>query len=439
MVNTSYFSRFSRFFALTVCLFCLFTLNACVFIEKDPSTDPAESIPDTSSEETNETTPPDTKEEVITGSPMFSEVVYPNNADGAVSFVVDDGYQDTTLLISEQLLPKYDNLKISYALITNSLAELDSDYAPDGIEDYILDLNGNYEYFYTNRKNVDFWNDHLKENDYCEVLSHSYTHSMWGNDDNGGQQTVPVSGGTTTLTTARGAVTVELKGSQQIVRDLLGQSGNYFVMPGTGQANSAYYLSLLQSGQYYRGARTTNKVLNSRTAIKAPFSYIDAWMVTPLETASQWTDFIDDAVTAGNWACFCIHNILPDSADGWGHYIRQSDADTLFGHADGLAENGKLWIGTMSEVADYLQYWNASKPSAVCNEEKNLVRVSLNANEKVVDHQVTLTVKTAIPSDWSNGAKTADGTSLATVTENGTRFALVPVSSVIGYTDVIPA
>lgn len=420
-----------RFLTGILCLVCLFSLHSCIFVNNTQT-----ATTHTSSAEASDTLPPE--EEPFAGKPMTSEIVYPNNAKGAVSFVVDDGYQDTTLIISEQLLPKYENLRISYALIANSLAELDSDYGADGIEQYFFDINGNYEYFFTNRKNVNFWTEHLAENDYCEVLSHSYTHSMWGNDDNGGEQIVQTGNGTTTLVTAKGAVTVELKGSQQIVRDLLDQTGNYFVMPGTGQANSQYYLSLLQSGQYYRGARTTNKVINNRTSIKAPFSYIDSWMVTPSDTVSQWTDFIDEAVAGGNWACFCIHNIIPDNASTWGHYMLQSGADTLFGHADALAEQGDLWIGTMSEVADYLQYWNASTSSALYNEEQNLLRVSLHTDETVAEYDVTLTVKVALPNSWSNGVMTLDGEPLTTVTENGETFVLVPVSSAHGYTDLIP-
>ncbi len=441
MKTTSKFGKLCRLLSCVLCLSCLLGLSACISDGADTGTGSQSAPADNTTETESDTAQkaPEPQETVLVGTPLFAETVYPNNAAGAVSFVVDDGYQDTTRIISEQLLPKYDRLKISYALIANDLAELDSDYAADGIEDYFFDLNGNYEYFYTNRKNVNFWTEHLAENDYCEVLSHSYTHSMWGNNDDGGEQTVQTGNGTATLITARGAITAELKGSQQIVRQLLGQTGNYFVMPGTGQANSAYYLDLLQSGCYYRGARTTNKALNNRTAVKAPFSYIDAWMVTPSETASQWTDFIDSAVESGNWACFCIHNILPDDASKWGHYMLQSNADTLFGHANGLAEDGKLWIGTMSEVADYLQYRNASKVSAIHSEEQNRLRVTVTPDQAVANYQVTLTVKVQLPDSWSNGAATLDGESVATVTENGKIFALVSVSSANGYTDLIPS
>ena len=417
----------------------LFLATSCEFAGNSSETNATAARSDALSSE--DRAPETALSPILTGDPISAKMVYPNDAKGAVSFVVDDGYQDTASIISDELLPKYEHLRISYGLIANSLAELDSDYAKDGIEDYFLSPNGDYEYFFTNQKNVNFWNDHVsKNNDYCEILSHSYTHSMWGNDDQGGAQQVQVSGGGyTTLTTARGAVTVELKGAQQIVRDLLGQSSNYFVMPGTGQVNSSYYLNLLQSGQYYRGARTTNKRINIRSEIKAPFSYIDAWMVTPSETADQWTSFIDTAVKNGNWACFCIHNILENSSAGWGHYIYQSSADQLFGHANQLAESGSLWIGTMSEVADYLQYWNASSVSALYDRQQNAIGVSVAADETVADYSVNATVKVALPDHWTNGAKSADGTSLKTKAENGVTYALVTVSSASPSVVLLPA
>ena len=422
-------------------MLAILTAFSCVFITTScNSKDAPDQMTQGESSSAMAKTESETLAPIREGTPLDAMIVYPNDAKGAVSFVVDDGYQDTARIISDKLLPKYEHLRISYALIANSLAELDSDYGRDGIEEYFLSLDGSYEYFYQNQKNLAFWRNELTQKDYCEVVSHSYTHSMWGNDDNGGAQQVQVSGGAyTTLNTARGAVTVELKGAQQIVRDLLGQSGNYFVMPGTGQVNSAYYLNLLQSGQYYRGARTTNKRINPRGEMKAPFSYIDSWMVSATESADQWNDFIDTAVENGSWACFCIHNIMEDAATGWGHYIYESNADKMFGHANRLAEDGELWIGTMSEVGDYLQYRNASSVTALYDPQRNAIGVELRSDALVADYEVTATVKIALPDAWTQGAKASDGTPLQTKVENGVTYALVTIPSAAPSLILIPA
>ena len=438
--------RLLSFFTVVILFITAFT--SCYFIPTQPTETTLPQNGSDSTAPTDSTTPPATTENPtgtpgapFVGTSVYAKATYPKNAQGAVSFVVDDGYRDTATIISDRLLPKYDKLRISYALMANSLAELDSDYGIDGLEYYIKDQNGSYNYFFTNQSNLNFWKHQYADNgNYCEFLSHSYSHSMFGNDDNGGEQQVQTSNGLTTLITAKGTISAEVQGSQQIIHDLLNQESNYYVMPGTGQANSSYYLNMLESGAYYRGARTTNKVLNVKENIKAPFSYIDSWMVTPSEEASQWTQFIDNAVADGDWACFCIHNILEDSNPSpWGHYTLESKADELFGHADQLADEGKLWIGTMSEVADYLQYWNASTITALHNQETNIIRVSVTPDETVADYDVTLTVKVAVPQSWkSNSIKNASGTTLKTVEENGRLYVLVLVPAGTPYVDILP-
>jgi hypothetical protein len=78
-----------------------------------------------------------------------------------------------------------------------------------------------------------------------------------------------------------------------------------------------------------------------------------------------WTNYIDTAVEMKGWAAFCIHNIRPDTHDTRsGHYIYQSQADQLFGHAQRLSDEGKLWIATLSEGMIYANEWVASSVQA---------------------------------------------------------------------------
>lgn len=337
-----------------------------------------------------------------------ASIVYKDGADGIVTFVLDDGDHATADFVKEEMLHKYSALRVSYALITKKLATIQTN--ADKTE-YQKDENGKYIYT-KNESEISYWQTHLAANNYCEFLSHSWTHAKWGQNDDGGDQILTDYNGKETGTQAfpKGHITMELAASKQILMDEFGQTGQYFVKPGTGMKEYDFYLDLLTGGTIYEGARTTNKKLNDPDDIKGDFFHIDAYMVAATESPDAWNSFIDQAVSEGKWATFCIHNIVSDYAkDPTGHYILQKNADEMFAHANALSANGKLWIATMTEAANYLRLRNATTVSAeTYRDEKVTLKISTTLEGENFE-DIALTVKVAVPTGWSGTVNVTGG------------------------------
>lgn len=350
-----------------------------------------------------------------------ASVVWKDGAAGIVTFVLDDGNHATADFVREEMLHKYSALRVSYALITNRLATIKT---TDDKSEYAKTSDGKYIYT-VNAEEVAYWQTHLAANNYCDLLSHSWTHDKWGKNDDGGEQELTDYSGNKTGTKEfpKGHITMELAASKQLLVDLFGQTGQYFVKPGTGMKEYDFYLDLLTGGTIYEGARSTNKALNDPDSM-GDFLNINSWMVTATETPDQWNAFIDQAVAEGKWATFCIHNIVSDYAkDPSGHYIFQKNADAMFAHANALAASGDLWIATMTEAANYIRLRNATTVTAETYRED---RVTLNVSTTLEGEHfddIDLTVKVAVPNGWSGTVTVSNGMTAEVETDaNGACF-----------------
>ncbi len=340
-----------------------------------------------------------------------AEIVWRGGAAGVVTFVIDDGDHATADFVREEMLHKYSALRVSYALITNRLATIKT--TADGSA---YEMTEDNKYVYTvNEDEVAFWRSHLAANNYCELLSHSWTHDKWGENDDGGEQTLTDYDGkpTGTKTFPKGHITMELAASKQLLVELFSQDSRYFVMPGTGMKASDYYLNLLQGGSIYAGSRNTINELNDLSQFATKHSTINAYMIAASESPDAWNDFIDLAIKEGKWATFCIHKIVADYTPASGHYIYQKNADAMFAHANTLAAEGKLWIATMTEAADYARLRKAAtvKAETFRDESVSVTLTATNPESGIGEtfEGISLTVKVAVPAGWSGTVNASNG------------------------------
>ncbi len=388
-----------------------------------------------------------------------TQVVNKGGADATVTYVIDDGDQQTATFILEKMAPKYPSLTASFALVTNKLATLDIVTNPDGTKEYAKDENG----FYTYKKNESTWAfwEKAAQNKNFELVSHSHTHKYWGEDDNGGTFTYYNTAGEafTSENFPKGSVAKEFVASKQIIQDLdPTQSASVFVRSGlsAGGKNVDYsptFWDEIETSGAYIGARGTYTYPSTPKVMVNEFSNImvdkvklKSYMVQHYNTNPSvkttqadsgpaeclaagipyWTNYIDEAVKMKGWAAFCIHTIRPDTHDTRsGHYIFQSQADELFAYTEKLAAENKVWVAPLCEGMAYAVEWASAKSAAYIDGDK--ITVSLDDEAEGADFNVALTVKTALPAGKTSAS--VNGAALKTVTENGKLYA---------YVDVVP-
>ena len=398
-----------------------------------------------------------------------AEIVNKDGKDGAVFFVFDDGFQDTADLIATNILPKYDSIRLSYALNTSKIASLT--LSPDGYE-WVKDSNGKYKitpkantynsklegsiYNSTDFEYVyDFWKS-IAERDGVELLSHSHTHSEWGMEDyatvEDGKVKYP-----------NGNVTKELLASQQIIRDLCDEEALVYIKPGVGDCtgnDATYYHDLISKCGVYIGARGTGANAWRVAAAVNKFSdfgtvaqnfLIHSYAVkhhstqknpdgsetfTTVEDStneeciaagiSVWEEFINAAITDGGMTGFCIHSVVPDDSDTTSKWhIYESQLDALFAYAQNLSDEGKLWIPTITEATKYYTEWSSAKVEAKINGEES-VSVKLTHKEDMDIYNEALTVKVNVPRSWTSAVACEELLELHT-DEDGNKFVYVDV------------
>ena len=386
-----------------------------------------------------------------------SEVVNKGGADATVTYVIDDGDQATASFVVNEMAPKYPSLSASFAIVTNKLATLDIVKGEDGVLEYAKDENGFYTY--TKKDSVwSFW-ENVAKNKSFELVSHSYSHKYWGENDNGGTFDYYNTAGEkfTSESMPRGSVSKEFVASKQIIQDLdPSQRAVAFVRTGlsAGGKNVAYsdtfWDPIITSGAYV-GARgtytypdTPEKMVNEFSNIMVDKDKLKSYMVQHYNTNKAqkttqadsgpaeclaagipyWTDYIDTAVEMKGWAAFCIHTIRPDDYDTRsGHYIFESQADALFAYSENLAKENKVWVATLSEGMLYAIEWASARSEAYVKDGKLVVAVDDEAEGS--DFNLALTVKAELPAGKTSAA--LNGKALKTVSENGKIYVLVDV------------
>lgn len=405
-----------------------------------------------------------------------SEIVNKDGVGGVVTFVFDDGDRRTADIIVTDLLPKYKDVTVNFAIVTEALAKLvqsadGKEWLTDADGDYVYELVKNtydsslassefrlaeLEYVY------EFWNKVL-ECGRAELLSHSHTHLEWGSSDDvcyGGED------GQSIIYPA-GNVTKELKASAQILKELCNQKSLGYIKPGVGHCSGEkYYLDLIESCGIYIGARTTkttpwdfSQMVNYASFLEDLHNRFNIYAYAVQHYATQlaktedgsvgytteygdsiekcleagiplWTGYIDEAVKTGGWACFCLHLVVPDDVTtNAKHYIYESQLDMLFSHSQTLSDKGELWIASYSDAQKYYNEWASAEIKTTFNSDKS-VEVSITDGLDDTIYDMPLTVKVAVPKGWSSAEYSYRGETEELVlhkNDDGTQYVFVNV------------
>jgi hypothetical protein len=157
-------------------------------------------------------------------------------------------------------------------------------------------------------------------------------------------------------------------------------------------------------------------------------AYIISTSTNDPEMPASWKKHIDNAIAAGGgWSSFCIHAMTEDiNEDGQGgHKITWEQAEALFQYAVGKGDD--LWIATQTEATIYYHEWSSSKVTASYDSDGSKISVSLTDNEDDEIYDMALTVKVAVPGNWSSAS--VDGKDVAIRTDSdGSCFVYVDVA-----------
>jgi hypothetical protein len=374
--------------------------------------------------------------------------VVKDGKSGTVTYIFDDGDVPTGEYTAE-MLRDYENLKISYGLIGEKYATLETVYNEEtGKYEYVLDENGKYVYT-VNESAVAFWRALVAEfSDRIEYTSHTYTHDFAGFDDEGGTiQYVDTSGNIQTVTLPKGSASAELYANIQIFNDLFGEDALTVVEPGIpanrgdmiidGVLYRGYYayytellLKLYEEGLLV-GARGQGVTCDEEYII-TPDALADlevrfnmhAYSLRHTQTVESWKQYVDFATESGGWALVMLHRIYADDTVGVDHVIHTKESATreLFEYTN----RDDVWVTTLTEATKYYSEWATSTVSAEMGDGVIILTVTDTENNEVYDD--ALTVKVTVPTSWEfcivNGEEIK-----VTVADDGVRYI---------YVDVIP-
>ena len=370
-----------------------------------------------------------------------AQVVNKNGTDATVTFVIDDGEQQTASFAKSMLL-KYSGLSLSFAVKTKDLGTLKThDSNSDGIPEYVM-VDGKYTYE-VNQTNYAFWSDVLSVGR-SEIVSHTHTHTFWGLDDEGGKYTYVDNKNNIreSATMPVGNSTKEIYAAKQILEELF---GDYISINGTaislidagigvktgdvtidGVKYPTYktFFRELWEKAYQKGdiisirstfGATYDPNLDLSTKVVVPSKYgtmkerfntpgymVENYNANPEGVKNDdivnWTDYIDAAITMNGWAGFCIHDIRPASATSSpnGHFITESQAEKLFAYAS----SRNIWVATYTAASLYYSEWSTAKVTS--SYENGSVKVTLTDNERNDIYTEALTVKVSVPATWES-------------------------------------
>jgi len=373
-----------------------------------------------------------------------AEIVNKGGAKGTVTLVFDDGDTSSATYIKNTVTSKYPTLTASFALIMNKLATL-NEVEDNGEHVWETDKDGNY----VNTKDesvFNFWESLLADNRF-EAISHSFTHTYPGNDDNGGIYDYKDYGQGNWHKTPRlpkGNLTMELNASAQILREL-NQRGITFVIPGVGANLPAAFYDLLRTNGTYIGARGVTygitkpdmlKDISKRYDIASyAIEYYGAASVTNTTKAStpkeclnagidKWQAYIDDTIKEGGWGCFLVHNVRDDSyTNRYEHFIYKSQADKLFNYL--YSKGDDVWVATYTDAQIYYNQWSTSTVSAEAYKDE-YVMLTHSDMENGEIYNMAMTVKVSVPETWT-GAKVGDIVYEVKTADDGTKFIYVDI------------
>lgn len=383
-----------------------------------------------------------------------AEIVNKNGADGVVTYVVDDGYEDTATF-AKSMLGKYSNLAFSFAVWTRDLATLEEQTDTDGIKSYVME-DGKYKYT-VNQEKVNFWSGILDEDNVnagrVEMISHTHTHKPWGlNDDGGEYKYVDNNGNLLTMTVPKGSSSKEFYASKQIIGDLFPSLKNLTIIePGIGVRTTditingeliptyhTYFKKLLKESienNVYLATRGTfipdgsgnydDKVITKETmtSIEKRMS-LPGLAVKNYDEVSLWTDYIDAAINKGGWACFCIHE-MDDTPSNQKWYIPTEKADQLFAYT----QDKNVWVATFTDACLYYIEWSTAKVTSSYDIDSDRISVAVTDEAEGEMFNMALTVKVNVPVAWGDTVYAGAKALTVKTADDGSRYV---------YVDVVP-
>ncbi len=393
-----------------------------------------------------------------------NEIVNKDGVDAVVSYVIDDGIESTADYAKE-FMEKYDYLNLSFAIQGDKFATLYTVPANDGKTYYEINNKGQYSFYQTEAQETytEYWKNlietALANGNKVEILGHSYSHAAWGNNDDGGTQTV-LKGDKTPYTAdfPVGSSSAQIYGTQQILSKYFGEYFNSqttlpYIIAGTGMYSNTkdpesymYYLynNIMKPGvendtvisarncfvvtdssrnQLPRYVITAEKYKDLAYRINTP-----GYMINRSNGGANasdtylWTDYIDEAINNGGWASFCIHYIVPDGSNYTKHDISASQADALFGYT----ADKNVWVATYTEAALYYAEWSTSTLNTEYDADNNEITVSITDEENDEVFNMALTAKITIPKTWESAFAGAEELEIHE-NEDGSKFVYVNV------------
>ena len=408
-----------------------------------------------------------------------SEIVHRDGAKGVLTLTSDDADPRTADFFATEIVPKYSSFKVTIAMPTRDVAELELRG-----DMWLMDDDGKYIglTYLKNSYNssipgsvfkkassyptmIDFWKKILDvSGGAIEIASHSHTHANCGTSDEANGKF------------PHGNVIKELHASAQILQDLLGQDTPVFVCPGgTIGMSSDYFNQLIQSDNTYIGMRktsgdpplpnATSPKLNTVNKFKtqserynigtilvnsytAAFNSNKTGFLPDTATRTQrlnagvgaWTNYVDLAIKNGGWASIGFHSIVPDNTNASGYSVYDSQVIALMDYVQPLVDSGELWLGSFAEVTKYYFEWSSAELSTkVVN---NTVEIRLTDGEEDERFDVALTVKVTIPYLWESALLSTGGvtTELEIHTDtDGTHFVYANVVPGDSVSTITPA
>lgn len=375
---------------------------------------------------------------------LNAEIVNKGGAKGTVTLVFDDGDTSSANYIKNTITSKYPTITASFALIMNKLATI-NEVEANGEYVWETDKDGNY----VNTKDessFEFWESFLRDTRF-EAVSHSFTHTYPGNDDNGGIYTYKDYSQGNLHQTARlpkGNLTMELNASAQILKEL-GQRGIAFVIPGVGANLPTAFYDLLRSNGTYIGARGVTYGITNAEVLKDiskrydiasyAIEYYGSSAVTNTTKAStpkeclnagidKWQAYIDDTIKEGGWGCFLVHNVRDDGyQNAYEHFIYKSQADKLFNYL--YSKGDDVWVATYTDAQIYYNQWSTSTVSAEAYKDE-YITLTHSDMENGEMYNVAMTVKVSVPEAWT-GAKVGENIYEVKTAADGTKFIYVDI------------
>ena len=373
-------------------------------------------------------------------------VVVKGDKSGTVTYIFDDGDAATGEYTAE-LLREYENLKLTYGLIGEKYATLETVYNEQtGKYEYVFDENGKYVYT-VNESAAKLWRELVAEfSDRIEYTSHTFTHDFPGYDDEGGVvQYVDTTGNIKTVTLPKGSASAELYATIQVFNELFGEDALTVVEAGVAAQEGdividgvlyrgyyAYYAELLMKlyeegllvGARGAGTGPDKKYIITPEALADLSVRFDmhAYSLRHTQTVESWKQYIDYATESGGWALLMLHRIYEDDTPGVDHVIHTKLSATreLFEYTD----RDDVWVTTFTEATKYYSEWATSTVSTKTVDGVIILTVTDTENNEIYDE--ALTVKVTVPESWEFCIANGEEIKVQTA-ENGESFILFDV------------